>query len=81
MVYENFREGLGVMFTVYELNSYSFIVTKDSRGGKNLKLGGENNHTGEENLYLKDFPARAANDIDGGRLYYNCNPGEYISNV
>merc|ERR1712181_156434 len=64
MVYENFREGLGVMFTVYELNSYSAIVTKDSRG--------EKNHTGEENLYLKDFPARAANDIDGGRLYYNC---------
>jgi len=79
MVFENFRDGLGVTFTCEEMNSYSFMVTKDSRGGKNMKLGGANNHTGEENLYLKDFHTADANDIDGGRLYYNCKPGEYVS--
>jgi len=77
MVYENFRDGLGVTCTFEEMNFCSFMVTKDI-GGNNMKLGGANNHTAEENLYLKDFPDANANDIDGGRLYYNCKPREYI---
>ena len=77
MVYENFRDGLGVTCTFEEMNFCSFMVTKDV-GGNNMKLGGVNNYTAEENLFLKDFPDANANDIDGGRLYYNCKPGEYI---
>ena len=77
MVYENFRDGLGVTVTFEELNTCSFMVTKDC-GVNNMKLGEANNHTEEENLYLKDFPDANANSIDGGRLYYNCKPGEYI---
>jgi len=77
MVYESFRDGLGVTFTFEEMNICSFMVTKDC-GENNMKLGGANNHTEEENLYLKDFPDANANSIDGGRLYYNCKPGEYI---
>merc|ERR1712181_169664 len=81
IVSENFKEGLGVMFTIDEYNICSAIVTKDSRGGKNMKLGGENNHSAEENLYLKDFHGADANYVDGGRLYYYCKPGEYVSIV
>ena len=52
IVDDEFKEGLGVMFTIDEYNICSAIVTQDGRGGKNMKLGGANNHSTEENLYL-----------------------------
>ena len=62
--FDEFKDGLGVMFTVAELNDCSAKVTKDI-GANNMRV--------QDDLFLEDFSSHAR-DIDGGRLYYNCEP-------
>jgi len=63
--FDEFKDGLGVMYTIAELNDCSAKVTKDI---------GESNMRVQDGLFLEDFFASHARDIDGGRLYYNCEP-------
>jgi len=66
--FDEFKEGLGVMFTCGHFNFCSSTVTKDI---------GDNNMCVQDGLYLKDV--HVSWDIDGDRLYYNCQPGEFYS--